>query len=72
MNGRVLVAIGALWFVTEVAVVFWSEKDGYGFYFDLPFPPTVQNVMTFVLSSALILGWLPTLAVGIYRLTRGK
>ena len=70
MKGLTLTAVGILWPLALVLMVFAGEHKGYGIGFDLPFPPNAKNVISFALAMLLLLGWLPTLAVGIHRIAR--
>ena len=70
MKGLTLTAVGVLWLLTLVLMVFVTEHEGYGIGFDLPFPPNAKNVISFVLAMLLLFGWIPTMAVGIYRIAR--
>ena len=70
MKGFTLTTVGILWLLALVLLVFVTEHQGYGIGLGLPFPPNANNVIGFVLTMLLILGWLPTLAVGIYRIAR--
>ena len=72
MKGKVLVAIGVLWFLALATSVYLVEHSGYGIGFDLPFPATASRVGSFLLFLTVILGWLPTVAVGIYRIARNS
>jgi hypothetical protein len=70
VRGLTLIAAGVLWVLALLLMVFVTEHQGYGIVFGLPFPPNAKNVISFVLTMLLFLGWLPTLAVGTYRIAR--
>jgi hypothetical protein len=72
MKGVALVAIGVFWFLALASLVYWVDHSRYGLGIDLPFPVTVRSVGSFLLSLTVIAGWLPTLAVGIYRIARNR
>jgi len=67
MKGRVLIAIGIFWLLALVSIVFYVDHAGYGIGFDLPFPANAQNIARLLFAMTVLLGWLPTLAVGIFR-----
>ena len=68
MKGHVLIAISIFWVLALVfIVVFCIERLGYGIGIDLPFPANIQNIAHFLVAVTVLLGWLPALAVGIFR-----
>jgi hypothetical protein len=54
------------------ALFFGLSRMGCGVGYVLPLTVNASAVAGFVVSFAIILGWVPTLAVGIYRVLRGQ
>lgn len=67
MKGHVLIAIAIVWVLGLVSVVLYVDRAGYGIGFALPFPVNAQNITGFLVTMTVLLGWLPMLAVGIFR-----
>jgi hypothetical protein len=74
MRGSVLTTIGAVWLISLVCFFLYlthSEKtQGVMIGIDLPGPLGFKVAIIGALYLLVLLGWIPTLAVGIYRLMR--
>jgi hypothetical protein len=74
MRASVLTTIGAVWFIALVSfflyATHWSKSQGGGIGIDLPWPLGFTTAIVAGLFLFQLLGWIPTLAVGIYRLIR--
>ena len=68
MKGNVLIGIGILWFLVLIALFLWVDhRAGFGF----PNPAlSWRNIIPLFGVSILLFGWIPTIALGIYRMTR--
>ena len=67
MKGHVLIAVAIVWVLGLVSIALYVDRVGYGITFALPFPVNAQNIARFLVAATVLLGWLPTLAVGIFR-----
>jgi hypothetical protein len=69
MSGKILTAIGIMWFACLALLlgVMWilSSRSG-GVGVDIPLPLSTTKVVL----ALLLFGWIPVLAVGIYRIRR--
>ena len=68
MKGNVLIGIGILWFLVLIALFLWVDhRTGFGF----PNPAlSWRNIIPLFAVSILLFGWITTIALGIYRITR--
>jgi hypothetical protein len=54
------------------ALAFGLSRIGDGIGWELPSSANPGSIVSFLLSLTILLGWLPLLAVGIYRLLRKR
>ena len=67
MKGNVLIGIGILWFLVLIALLWVDHRAGLGF----PNPAlSWRNILPLFAVSILLFGWITTIALGIYRMTR--